>query len=81
MGLSVKLVDTPAWKARKNKKFGLWQVQRLEGIQTDYPFRPLTQEDKTDPTCPMNKVYMVNLLVMGLQMEICSSFFCLGQLW
>lgn len=68
IGLSVKLMDTPSWEARKNKKFGLWQVQRLERIQTDHPFRPLTQEEKTDPACLINKVYMVNLIVMGLQM-------------
>ena len=68
IGLSVKLTDTPAWEARKNKKFGLWQLQRLDRIQIDRPFHPLTQEDKTGPACPMNKAYMVNLVVMGLQM-------------
>ena len=68
LNLSVKLTDTPAWEARKKKKFGLWHFQRLDRIQIDCPFHPLTQEDKTGPACPMNKVYMVNLVVMGLQM-------------
>ena len=68
IGLSVKLMDTPAWEASKNKKQLQLQLQRLDRIQTDRPFRPLTQEDKTGPACIMNKVYMVNLVVMGLQM-------------